>query len=82
LTPPGFARVASGAMFAPEDALRLGYLDRIVAAEQLTDAVEEEAQRLRALDMPSFAATKARINERTLEAIRTALDDEIPAVVF
>jgi enoyl-CoA hydratase len=80
LTPPGFARVSSGAMFAPEDAVRFGYLDRIVAAEELAGAAEEEARRLRTLDMASFAATKARVNERALEAIRAALDDEIPAV--
>jgi enoyl-CoA hydratase len=79
LSPPGFARIPAAAMFAPEEALRLGYLDRVLDAGQLADAVREEAQRLRALDMPSFAATKARINERALDAVRTALDDELPA---
>jgi enoyl-CoA hydratase len=76
LTPPGFARITTAAMFTPEEALRLGYLDRVLEADQLSDAVREEAQRLRALDRPSFAATKARINERALHAIRTAADDE------
>ena len=33
--------------------------------------------RLRALDMPSFAATKARINERAIHAIRAAADEEL-----
>jgi enoyl-CoA hydratase len=80
LTPPGFARIASGAMFAPEEALRLGYLDRVLDAERLAGAVQEEASRLRALDMPSFAATKARINERALHAVRAALEDELRAV--
>ena len=37
----------------------------------------EEASRLRALDRPSFAATKARINERALQAVRAAVDDEL-----
>jgi enoyl-CoA hydratase/carnithine racemase len=67
-------------MFAPEEALRLGYLDRLLAADELEAAVKEEASRLRALDMPSFAATKARINERALQAVRTAADDELRAV--
>jgi len=39
--------------------------------------VQEEALRLRALDMPSFAATKARINERALHAVRAAASDEM-----
>jgi enoyl-CoA hydratase len=79
LTPAGFARVGTGAMFAPEEALRFGYLDTIVSTDALAGAVQEEALRLRALDMPSFVATKARINERALSAIRAAADDELAA---
>jgi enoyl-CoA hydratase len=77
LTPPGFARITTASMFAPEEARRLGYLDRVLDAEQLGDAVRAEALRLRALDMPSFAATKARINERALHAVRAAVSDEM-----
>jgi enoyl-CoA hydratase len=77
LTPPGFARVNTGAMFAPEEAARLGYLDRVVAPGALEAAVAEEARRLRALDMPSFMATKARINEAALAAIRAATEAEL-----
>jgi enoyl-CoA hydratase len=73
LTPPGFARIASAALFAPEEALRLGYLDRVVDAVELPAAVDEEARRLRALDAASFAATKARANEPTLRAVRAAV---------
>ena len=77
LTPQGFARITTGAMFAPEEALRLGYLDRVFDADQLAGAVQEEAARLRKLDLPSFTATKARINERALHAIRAAIRDEL-----
>jgi len=77
LTPPGFARITTAPMFTPEEALRLGYLDRVLDADRLAGAVQEEAARLRALDMPSFAATKARINERALHAVRAALSDEM-----
>jgi enoyl-CoA hydratase len=79
LAPPGFARIQSAALFAPEDAQRLGYLDRVLAAGELAAAVEEEALRLRALDAPSFAATKARINEQALRAVRSALEEELRA---
>jgi enoyl-CoA hydratase len=79
LTPPGFARITTAAMFAPEEALSLGYLDRVLDADQLPDAVQEEASRLRGLDMPSFAATKARINERALHAVRATLKGETRA---
>ena len=76
LTPPGFARITTAPMFAPEEALRLGYLDRVLAEDELAGAVREEASRLRALDLPSFAATKARINERALQAIGAAARDD------
>jgi len=64
-------------MFPPDEALRFGYLDRILDADALAGAVREEAQRLRQLDMPSFIATKARINAYALDAIRAAVDEEL-----
>jgi enoyl-CoA hydratase len=80
LTPPGFAQVTTAPMFDPEEARRLGYLDRVVEPAALADAVHAEAERLRALDARSFAATKARINERALAAIRAAFDEERLAI--
>jgi enoyl-CoA hydratase len=77
LTPPGFARVTTAAMFAPAEARELGYLDRVLPPALLADAVKEEAQRLRALHMPSYAATKARINQRVLDEIRAAIASEL-----
>jgi enoyl-CoA hydratase len=78
LTPPGLARVATAALFGPEEAARLGYLDRVLAGDELDAAVDAEAARLRALDMPSFEATKARINAPVLRAVRAAIDEELP----
>lgn len=80
LTPPGFRRITTAPMFAPEEALGLGYLDRVLSPGALADAVQEEASRLHALDRPSFAATKARINEHALHAVRAAVNDEIRAL--
>jgi len=80
LTPPGRALVATACMWSPDEALQLGYLDRVVEAEQLAMAAEKEASRLRALDAPSFTATKARLNARSIEAIRSAVHEELAAV--
>jgi enoyl-CoA hydratase len=77
LSPAGFARVASGALFAPEEALRLGYLDRVLEAGELDRAAGEEAARLQALDATAFAATKARINASALRAIGSAIAEEL-----
>lgn len=75
LATPGFARIPSGAMFDPEEALRLGYLDRVLTADHLDAAVAEEAARLRAFDRTHFAATKLRINERAIRAVRAAAEE-------
>lgn len=74
LTAQGLAQVNSGYMSSPEEALRHGFLDRVVAVDELGTTVQEEAQRLRALDMPSFAATKTRINERAIAALEAAIE--------
>jgi enoyl-CoA hydratase len=79
LSPPAFARVPSAVMLDPDEAQRAGYLDRVVPADRLAVAVDEEAARLRALDMPSFAATKQRVNERAIAAIREAVRAELQA---
>ncbi|HEX5065239.1 MAG TPA: crotonase/enoyl-CoA hydratase family protein [Myxococcota bacterium] len=79
LTAAGFARVPAAMMFAPDDAVRVGYLDRVLPAGELDAAAREEAQRLRALDMPSYVATRARVNEQAIRAIRSALDEELRA---
>ncbi len=77
LTPPGFALVTTAGMFTPETAAALGYLDQVVSEHDLAEAVMQEAQRVRSLDMPSYAATKARINESALQAIRTAIASDL-----
>jgi enoyl-CoA hydratase len=76
LTPPGFARITTAALFGPEEAVSLGYLDRLLQPDEIAEAVGLEASRLRTLDPASFAATKARINEHALRGVRRALDDE------
>jgi enoyl-CoA hydratase len=80
LSPPGFARITAAPMFAPEEAASLGYLDRVVTPADLADAVAAETARLRALDLRSFAATKARINEHAIRAVRGAIDEELAAL--
>ena len=76
LTPPGFARITTGAMFEPEEARRLGYLDRVLVPEALEAAVREEAERLRGLDAPSVAETKRRASGQAIAVIRAALEEE------
>ena len=80
LTPPGFARLTTGALFPPDEARHFGYVDRILAPSDAEDAVRSEVARLLALDMPSFTATKLRVNAHAVRAIRDAVDDELKSV--
>lgn len=77
LTTPGYAAVSTAQMFSPEDAVRMGYLDRVLAPEALDAAAESEIERLRALDAKAYAATKARMHEGTLAALRNAIDRDV-----
>lgn len=80
LTSAGFARITTAAMFGPEEAMRLGYVDRVLAADELADAVTEEANRLRELDAPSYTATKQRIHGDARTAICEALASDLEAL--
>ncbi len=77
LSPAGFARITSAPMFAPDEALRLGYVDRVLGPELLEIAIAEEVARLRTLNMDAFVATKARVNERAIAAIDAAIESEL-----
>jgi enoyl-CoA hydratase len=79
LTPPGAARLATAAMFGPEVALELGYLDYVVNDEELDAVVLREVERLRGLDWKSYEATKQRLNGPVLSAIAAAASDR-PAI--
>ena len=81
LTAPGFARVTSGALFGPEEAMRLGYVDRVVEPGELERVAREEARRLAGLDIPSYEGTKARVNGRAVAAIRAGVEGELGAQV-
>ncbi len=73
LTPDGFSRITTAAMFSPEEAVTVGYLDQVVGSDRLHDVVRAEAKRLCTLDMTSYVGTKALINERALNAFRSAV---------
>lgn len=75
LAPRGYARIPSGAMFSPDEALALGYLDYVVPEPQLGAAVRRAARELGGLDAPSYQLTKARINARVREDVARAWAD-------
>jgi len=75
LTPAAFNRaVVIADVFAPEDALMAGFLDRVVPAAELTDAAAAVAAQLSGLDLGAHAATKLRARRQAGIALREAID--------
>ncbi len=78
LQPTHFDRaVVSATMYTPADAVTAGYLDRVVAPDELRTAALETATTLSELNLPAHAATKLRARGAALEKIRAAIESEL-----
>jgi enoyl-CoA hydratase len=69
LSPSGFARVTTGAMFDPQQAEKAGYLDYVVSADAFAGRCKATARQLLTLDATAYRATKERINAPVRAAI-------------
>jgi enoyl-CoA hydratase len=75
LAPAHFNRaVLNAEVYAPDAAVDAGFLDRVVDKAQLAEAARDAARQLRALDVAAHAATKLRARDKTLAAVRAAID--------
>jgi enoyl-CoA hydratase len=78
LHPAWFQRTAlTGEMFAPDDAMKAGFLDKIVPAGALDDAVDDAAAQLAKIHLPSHAIVKQRVRASAFAAIRAGIDAEL-----
>ncbi len=77
LTPSHFDRaVNSAAMYTPSDAVHAGFLDRVVAAEELASAAHQAARELAALNAEAHRATKLKSRVGVIDAVHRAIEDE------
>jgi len=72
LHPSGVARIGSAAMFDPDRAAQIGYLDEVAAPAELSAAVDSAIQSMLSLHGDSFQATKRRLNDRLVEEMAGA----------
>jgi enoyl-CoA hydratase len=77
LAPAYFNRVSNGEMFGPAEAVVAGYVDRVVPAAELDAAAQAAADHFTKLDPASHAATKLRIRDGAVKAMRAAIDSDI-----
>jgi len=78
LSPQALTRATLlGEIYAPDDAVAAGYLDRVVPAAELLAVAKAEAARLGALSRGAYAATKELLRRPTIDGIRANLAVEL-----
>jgi enoyl-CoA hydratase len=97
ISPPGFAvelarsrvhpawlsrTVTTGEMFGPDDAVVAGFLDRVVAPDQIEATLTEITAALRGIHQPSHAVAKKRLRQGTMVAMRAAIDQELTLAAY
>ncbi len=68
-------------IYSPDEAVRVGYLDSVVAPEDVLTRAKEEASRLAGLPRPAFSATKVRLRGRTITHILATLEDDMATLM-
>ncbi|AKF05103.1 crotonase/enoyl-CoA hydratase family protein [Sandaracinus amylolyticus] len=69
--------VLRATMYGPEDALRVGWLDRLVAPEALEAAAVTEAETLATLPQPAYGKTKQSLRRPLLEYVRATIESNL-----
>jgi enoyl-CoA hydratase len=78
LHPAHFDRtVVNATMYGPHDAVTAGFLDRVVASNELRAASLEAAGELAQLNPAAHSATKLRARGSALSALRSAIETEL-----
>jgi len=70
LTPSGRKAIGTGMMFDPEEALRVGYLDKLVDPEELNTERAALPAFFETMKIPAFAGNKAQVNADVIAAIK------------
>jgi enoyl-CoA hydratase len=74
LTKPAFQRaVINAEMFTPQGAVAAGFLDQVVAPEQLMATALQAAQQMKKLNMTAHKNTKLKVRKALLETLDAAI---------
>jgi len=74
LTKPAFQRaVINAEMFTPQGAVAAGFLDLVIAPEQLIATAREVAQQMKKLNMTAHKNTKLKVRKTLLDALDAAI---------
>lgn len=74
LTKPAFQRsVINAEIFTPQGAVTAGFLDQVVARDELMNAAREMAQQLKKINMTAHKNTKRKVRKDLLDALDAAI---------
>lgn len=65
--------VINGEMFNPQSAVDAGFLDKVVAVDELRDAALEAARQLKKINMTAHKNTKLKVRKALLDALDSAI---------
>ncbi len=68
-------------IYSPEEAAAVGYLDVVVASDDVCTRAKAEAERLSALPRAAFSATKTRLRGTTIAHITATLEDDLGSLL-
>lgn len=75
LTKPAFQRsVINAEMFSPQGALAAGFLDQVVAPDQLLSAAREVARTMQKLNLQAHKNTKLKVRKALLDTLDAAIE--------
>ncbi len=77
LTPTHYMRTTlTGELFSPVEAVKAGFLDEVVSADKLADAVKEKTLTLNKIDFEAYRSTKKKVRIKLIEAMQAAIKKE------
>ena len=83
LAPPYYRRVINNAeILDPQTAMAAGFLQKVVAAENLSTTAQSIAEQMRKLDMTAFAATKMKSVQPLLDKLKLAVAADRQSDIF
>lgn len=75
-----FDRIVLGDIGGPDEAVRAGFLDEVVAADTVFDRAMEEAQRLAGLRRGAVSGTKTRARQAIADRMLDRMEEDLASV--
>ncbi|MBS2019052.1 MAG: crotonase/enoyl-CoA hydratase family protein [Deltaproteobacteria bacterium] len=66
-----------GTVYGPDESVKAGWLDEVVAPGEVLARAKAEATRLAGISRMAYAATKIRLRRKTIADIKTTLDEDM-----